>query len=160
MVVPSVQQNSLERDTREVNVTYQASVSSSKRKQGRGSLMDRGANGGIAGNDCVVIREYDREVDVTGIDNHEISDMKIVDAVGKIITQRGPAIAILQQYAYYGKGRSIHSVVQMEYFGNKVDDKSRLAGGRQCIETVDGCVAPIDIINGLPYLKMTPPTKA
>ena len=155
-----MQQNSLERDTREVNVTYQASVSSSKRKQGRGSLMDRGANGGIAGNDCVVIREYDREVDVTGIDNHEISDMKIVDAVGKIITQRGPAIAILQQCAYYGKGRSIHSVVQMEYFGNKVDDKSRLAGGRQCIETVDGYVAPIDIINGLPYLKMTPPTKA
>lgn len=160
MVVPSVQQNSLERDTREVNVTYQASVSSSKRKQGRGSLMDRGANGGIAGNDCVVIREYDREVDVTGIDNHEISDMKIVDAVGKIITQRGPAIAILQQCAHYGKGRSIHSVVQMEHFGNKVDDKSRLAGGRQCIETVDGYVAPIDIINGLPYLKMTPPTKA
>ena len=99
-------------------------------------------------------------MDVTGIDNHEISDMKIVDAVGKIITQRGPAIAILQQCANYGKGRSIHSVVQMEYFGNKVDDKSRLAGGKQSIETADGCVAPIDIINGLPHLKMTPPTKA
>ena len=66
--------------------------------------MDRGANGGIAGNDCVVIREYDREVDITGIDNHEISDMKIVDAVGKIITQHGPAIVILQHCAYYGKG--------------------------------------------------------
>ena len=104
--------------------------------------MDRGANGGIAGNDCVVIRECDRQVDVTGIDNHEISDMTIVDAVGKIITQRGPAIAILQQCANYGKGRSIHSVVQMEYFGNKVDDKSRLAGGKQCIETVVGYVPP------------------
>ena len=155
----SVQVDSAQRDGIEINVTHRASAFSSKRKEGRGSLMDRGANGGIAGNDVVVIHEYDKEVDVTGIDNHEISGMKIVDALGKIITQRGPAIAILRQYAYYGKGRTIHSVVQMEYFGNKVDDRSKHAGGRQCIELVEGYVAPIDIINGLPYLKMVVPTK-
>ena len=30
------------------------------------------------------------------------------------------------------------------------------AGGQQCIRTVEGYVIPLDIINGLPYMKMSP----
>jgi hypothetical protein len=33
-------------------------------------------------------------------------------------------------------------------------------GGKQCIRTNDGYVIPLDIINGLPYLKMQPPNDA
>ena len=66
MAVSSVQQDSLEDEQWEAHVTCRASAFSSKRKEGRGSLMDRGANGGIAGNDVVVIHECDRQVDVTG----------------------------------------------------------------------------------------------
>jgi hypothetical protein len=39
-----------------------------------------------------------------------------------------------------------------------VDDRSIKAGGRQCLTTLEGYVIPLDIINGLPYMKMKPPT--
>ena len=55
-----------------------------------GSLIDRGANGGIIGNDAHVIHVHERVVNVTGIDNHELNSLKIVDASAKIITQKGP----------------------------------------------------------------------
>ena len=44
----------------------------------RGALVDRGANGGILGDDARVILQHKREVDVTGIDNHELNALKIV----------------------------------------------------------------------------------
>jgi len=56
--------------------------------------MDRGANGGILGCDANVILIHTREVDVTGIDNHELNALKLVDATAKVITQLGPAIVI------------------------------------------------------------------
>jgi hypothetical protein len=31
--------------------------------------------------------------------------------------------------------------------------------GKQCIRTLEGYIIPLDIINGLPYLKMCPPTR-
>ena len=120
--------------------------------------MDRGANGGILGNDAKVYVRHQRHVDVTGIDNHELNSLQMVDGTAKIITQNGPAIVILRQYAYHGTGRSIHSAGQIEYYKNKVDDRSMKVGGTQCIRTVDGYVIPLDIINGLPYLKMEPHT--
>jgi hypothetical protein len=42
--------------------------------------MDRGANGGIIGNDARVHHVHLREVDVAGIDNHELNSLKLVDA--------------------------------------------------------------------------------
>ena len=100
-----------------------------------------------------------QEVDVTGIDNHEINALKVVDATAKIITQRGEAIGVFRQYAYHGQGRTIHSSGQLEWYkGNRVQDRSLLVGGCQTIKTLDGYVIPIDIINGLPYIQMQPNT--
>ncbi len=124
----------------------------------RGSLVDRGANGGIIGNDARITLQHQRTVDVRGIDNHELNSLKIVDAAAKITTHLGAAIVILRQYAYHGLGRTIHSAAQFEHYGNKVDDRSMKTGGRQCIRTQDGYVIPLDIINGLPYMKMYPHT--
>jgi hypothetical protein len=58
---------------REVNahVTYRVSKSISNRT---GSLVDRGANGGVAGNDVKVWSRTGRKVDVAGIDNHTMND--------------------------------------------------------------------------------------
>jgi len=39
----------------------------------RGTLVDRGANGGALGNDAKVTFRRNKSVDVTGIDNHELS---------------------------------------------------------------------------------------
>jgi hypothetical protein len=54
-------------------------------------------------------------------------------------------------------GRSIHSAIQLEHYKNRVDDRSIKSGGRQCLTTLEGYVIPLDIINGLPYMKMRPP---
>ena len=124
----------------------------------RGSLVDRGANGGIIGDDARVILQHQREVDVTGIDNHQMNSLKIVDASAKVMTQKGPAIVILKQYAYHGTNRTIHSAAQIEHYKNRVDDRSMKVGGNQCIRTNDGYIIPLDIINGLPYMKMHPNT--
>jgi len=112
-----------------------------------GSLVDRGANGGIAGDDVCIIEKSDQTVDVCGIDNHQITNIPIVTAGGVVPTQYGPIIAILHQYAYTGQGKTIHSSGQLEWYKNDVNDKSiKVAGGLQCILTNDGYVIPISII--------------
>ncbi len=55
---------------------------SSHKSQKVGSLIDRGANGGIAGDDARIIEKSDRMVDVRGIDNHQITNIPIVTAGG------------------------------------------------------------------------------
>ena len=75
----------------------------------RGTLVDRGANGGIIGNDAKVIFRRKKMVDVTGIDNHELSSLPMVDATAKTMTDRGPVILILQNYAYHGERGRFHS---------------------------------------------------
>jgi Reverse transcriptase (RNA-dependent DNA polymerase) len=133
-------------------------VSAHESKSLRGSLIDRGANGGIAGNDVRIISTSDRTVDVTGIDNHQLTSIKIGTVGSFAESQRGPVIIIMHQYAIYQSHRSIHSCVQLEHFKNRVDDRSLKAGGLQRITTNDGYVFPLDIIHGLPYLKMRPYT--
>ena len=89
----------------------------------RGALVDRGANGGILGFDAKVIHTHkDQPVDVTGIDNHELSGLKLVDAVGVCESHKGPVVVLvgpvlvhMHQYAYYGRSRSIHSSGQVEH---------------------------------------------
>ena len=121
-------------------------------------MVDRGANGGILGSDAKVIFQHQREVDITGIDNHEINALKIVDASATAMTDKGPVILIMKQYAYHGTGRTIHSSGQIEWYKNVVDERSMVVGGKQCIRTLDGYIIPIDIISGLPYVKMQPNT--
>ena len=139
------------------NVCY--TVYASIKRSERGALVDRGANGGIAGGDLLIIHEYLRKVDVTGIDNHELNSLKLVDGIAYAESHVGPVILLFRQYAYYGRGRSIHSAGQLEHFKNKIDDRSQRVGGSQCIRTVEGHILPLDIISGLPYLKMRAPTQ-
>ena len=64
----------------------------------------------------------------------------------------------MHQYAYIGKGMSIHSCVQLEAHKQTVDDKSSKVGGTQHIETLDGYVIPLNIWSGLPYMSICPYT--
>jgi hypothetical protein len=54
------------------------------------SLMDRGANGGVAGTDVRVIFKTGRTVDIIGIDNHQCTNIDIGTVGGVIQTQKGP----------------------------------------------------------------------
>jgi hypothetical protein len=120
------------------------------------SLVDRGANGGIAGDDVRVMFKNDHTVNICGIDKHQIADIEIGTVGGVVETHKGPVIAVMHQYALLGKGPSIHSPGQIEHFKNQVDDKSINVGGSQTITTFDGYVIPLTVKDGLVWLKMRP----
>ena len=88
-----------------------------------GLLIDCGANGGVAGADVHVITSTHRAVNIQGIIEHQVTDLKIVTAGGVVQTQ-GPVIVIFNQYAHIGTGKTIHSSVQLEEFGLEVKEKS------------------------------------
>jgi hypothetical protein len=138
------------------NVTYRVSNHRGSVNESSG-LVDRGANGGLAGHNMRSISETDRKVDITGINDHQMTDLKIITAGAVIPSQRGEILGIFPQYARVAQGRSIHSSIQLESFGCKVDDRSKvLSAGSQTITTPDGYVLPLDFKNGLPYLPMRP----
>ena len=95
-------------------------------------------------------------VDIGGIDDHHINDIKLATGGAVVQTQRGPIVLIVHQYAAYSKGRTVHAPVQWEAFKNQVDDKSVKASGKQCVFMLDGYAMPINTKNGLPYIKMHP----
>ena len=59
-------------------------------------LVDRDANGGVAGNNVRIMSKYsDRNVDVRGIENYEITSMPLVAAGGVALTTSGEVIVIM-----------------------------------------------------------------
>ena len=61
---------------------------------------------------------------------------------------------IMNEYAYYGRGHSIHSSGQIEWYTNTVDDKSVQVAGQQRIITIDGYSMPLVCQGGLMYLEL------
>ena len=114
-------------------------------------LIDRGANGCLAGADMRVIHTTPRKINIVGIDDHELTGLNVVTAAAHLDTQKGPIIGVFHEYAHLGKGRSIHAAGQMEWFNCQVDDRSKLVGGAQRIETSEGYVIPLSIESGLVY---------
>ena len=115
-------------------------------------LIDRGANGGLAGADMRVIHTTPRKINIVGIDDHELTCLKMVTAAALLDTQKGPIIGVFHEYAHLGKGRSIHAAGQMEWFNCQVDDRSKIVGGAQRIETSEGYVIPLSIESELVYM--------
>ena len=123
-----------------------------------GSLMDNGANGGMAGDDVKILAYHDHDrAHVTGIAGNTLEDLPIVTAAGLIETTNGPVIGIFHQYAYHGKGKTIHSVPQIQHFDLHVDCTSRKRHGKQRVVTPDGWIIPLHVRNGLTYMDMRPP---
>ena len=114
-------------------------------------LVDRGANGGLAGSDMRVIHKPHRKINIQGIDNHEVTGLDVVTAATLLNTSQGKVIGIFNEYAYLGKGSSIHSSGQLKWFKTNVDEKSVKVGATQLITTLDGYSVPLLIKNGLAY---------
>ena len=119
-----------------------------------GTLIDRGAYGGLAGSDVRILERIGRTVSVTGIGNHEIPGLDIVTCAALINTNHGKVILIMQEYAYYGRGNTIHSPGQIEWFQNTCDDKSFHVGGKQVITVLDGYATPLQCRTGLMYMSL------
>jgi hypothetical protein len=124
------------------------------------ALVDRGANGGICGEDMLVLEGSERYVDVLGLAGHKVNQLRIVTAQAVVSTHKGDAIATFHQMALLGKGKSILSCLQMEAYGADINDRSRLLpSGKQRI-VIDGYQLPLDFRNGLPYLRCRKPNEA
>ena len=67
-----------------------------------GSLVDRGANGGLTGADVHVLERTGRKVSVTGIDDHQLPGLDIVTCVALIQTNHGKVNMLMHEYTYYG----------------------------------------------------------
>ena len=119
-----------------------------------GSLIDRGANGGLAGSDVRILERTGRTVSVTGIDNHELPGLDIVTCAALLHTNHGKVVLIMHEYAYYGRGNIIHSPGQIEWFQNTCDDKSFHVGGKQVINFLDGYSTPLQCRTGLMYISL------
>ena len=109
------------------------------------NLPTRQANGGLAGADMRVLQKTDRKINIMRIDDHKLTGLDVVTAAALFDTNKGPVIGIFHEYTHRGKGRSIHAAGQMEWFNCKVDDRSKVVGGAQRIETPDGYVFPLSI---------------
>ena len=64
---------------------------------------------------------------VTGIESHELQGLDVVQCAALVETNHVIVNLIMNEYACYGKGHTIHSSGQIEWFKNSVDDSlSRL----------------------------------
>ena len=102
-------------------------------------MVDRGANGELAGSDVRVLSRSSRKYTVTGIDSHELQGLDVVQCAALVETNHAIVNLIMNEYACYGKGHTIDSSGQIEWFKNSVDDRSVQVGGKQRICTIDGC---------------------
>ena len=84
----------------------------------------------MVGSDVRVLSTSSRKCTVTGIDNHEIAGLDLIQCAALVQTNHGMVNLIMNEYAYYGRGHSIHSSGQIEWYTNIVDDKSVPVGGQ------------------------------
>ena len=98
-------------------------------------LVDCGANGGLAGSDMRDIHKTHRKINIPGIDNHEVTRLDVVTVATLLNTSQGKVIGIFNEYAYLGKGSSIHSSGQLEWFKTNVDERTTT---NQCLASASG----------------------
>ena len=95
----------------------------------QGASVDWGANGGLESSDVCALCATDRQVDVQGIDNHQLTNIPIVTAAGAVESQRGPVVSTMHQCAHTLNGKTVHSSAQLEAHGVLVDDRALPNGG-------------------------------
>ena len=117
-------------------------------------MVDRGTNGGLAGSDVRILSRSCRKCTVTGIDSHELQHLDVVQCTALLETNHGIVNLIMNEYASYGKGHTIHSSGQIEWFKNSGDDWSVQVGGKQRICTIDSLAMPLTCRGGLMYLSI------
>ena len=117
-------------------------------------LSRQGANGGLAGADVCVLERTGRKVSVTGIDDHELPGLDIATCLALKQTNHGKVNMFMHEYVYYGRGNTIHSPCQIEWFNNTCDDKSHHIRGKQVITFLDGYATPLQCRSGLMYMSI------
>jgi len=111
----------------QVSSRYKANCS--KNRSHWKALVDRGANGCIAGGDMRVIEMSENTIDLSGIDDHTIRNLPLVKAGGVTKSSHGDIIIVIEQAAHMPEGKTIISCGQLEHFKVKVEEKSKAVTG-------------------------------
>jgi hypothetical protein len=103
-----------------------------------------------------VIEVTERTIDLSGINDHTVRNLRLVTAGGVTKTPQGDIIIVINHAAdMTWDARSILSAGQLESFGCKVQDiSSKVNGIPPSITTAEGYQIPIAFRKGLPYIKM------
>ena len=108
----------------------------------------------LAGADVHVLERIGRKGSVTGRADHELPGLDIVTCVPLIQTKHDKVHMLMHEYAYYGRGITIHSPCQIEWFNNTCDSKSHHVGDKQVITFLDGYTTPLQCRSGLMYMSI------
>ena len=71
-----------------------------------------------------ILSRSSRKCTVTGIDSQELQGLDVVQCAALVETNHGIVILIMNEYACYGKGHTINSSGQIEWFKTSVDERS------------------------------------
>jgi hypothetical protein len=93
------------------------------------AFIDCSANGGVCGDDMLVLEGSEGFVDVSDLAGHKVSRLRIVTVHALITTHMGEAIATFHQMVLLRKGKSIVSCLQLEAFGADINVCSRMIPG-------------------------------
>ena len=94
-------QDSMKIPERTINHHYMYHVAQASHAK-HGSLVDRGANGGLAGSHVRILSRSSRKCTVTGIDSHELQGFDVVQCAALVETNHCIVNLILNEYACYG----------------------------------------------------------
>ena len=93
------------------NIQY--TISKHQFTRSLGSLIDGGANSGVSGTDVTGLQNTFSNADITGLaGDQSLSGLPLCTVAGLIHTQKGPIIGIFNQYAYSGRGHTVHSAIK------------------------------------------------
>jgi hypothetical protein len=59
------------------------------------------------GNDCRIIARTGKHIDSCGVDNHMVSNLKLVTAGARVMTQNGPIIIVMNQCTKMANGKTV-----------------------------------------------------
>ena len=112
-----------------------------------GALMDRGANGGMAGFDTRLLATVPHaHVNITGVGGDVLQHLPLLQCASVVDTiGEGPIIMILSQYAHKPDAKTIPSKSQVEHFGGIVYDSALLSGRQQMVITHKGYAIPLHV---------------
>ena len=69
------------------NLQGKSKLPSARANQSTNHLIDRGANGGLAGADMRVLQKIDRKINIVGIHDHELTGLDVVTTAALFHTQ-------------------------------------------------------------------------
>ena len=91
-------------------------------------MVDRDANGGLAGSEVRILSRSTRKYTVTGIESHELQGLDVVQCAALVEAIQGIVNMTMNKYACYSQAHTIHFSEQIEWFKNSVDDRSVQVG--------------------------------